>query len=201
MTGFTPQEEEINKKEEALAIERKILKAKTESIIQEKTDIRIEDFCDYFELFKTTKSKDTQDSIYINLVLLKSAIISYYNDIYRYKDFSGSKLANKFKQAAYTIKWLVRFRPIQILEKRHISEEIFDINITFALICGFSFLDPKMVDLIMTNKLKVDLMNKTKKEEEKEKSFYDKLIYDLRYRHLSGKKLLLAFEAIELAFD
>jgi hypothetical protein len=114
--------------------------------------------------------------------------------------FSGSKLANKFKQAAYTIKWLVRFRPIQLIKDKHVSVEIFDINITFALICGFSFLEQKMVDLIMTNKQKVELLNKTKKEsKDEEKSFYDKLVYDLRYRYLSGKKLILAFEALELA--
>jgi hypothetical protein len=38
-------------------------------------------------------------------------------------------------------------------------------------------------------------------EQEEENSFYDSLLYDLRFRHLSGKKLILAFEALELALE
>jgi len=119
--------------------------------------------------------------------------------LFSYKYFSTSELANKYKQAAYTIKWLVRFRPIQIKETtKYVSEEIFDINLKFALVCGFSFLDKQLIDLIMKNKQEADVLN-AKKEGERKISFYDTLLYDLRYRQLSGKKLILALEAIALA--
>jgi hypothetical protein len=93
MADFTQREEEIDKKEEALAVERQILKTKTDLLIQEKTDLRIGDFINYFDLFIATKSKDTQDSVYLHPVLLKSAIISYYGDIHRYKDFFRLKIS------------------------------------------------------------------------------------------------------------
>jgi hypothetical protein len=186
---YSSQEKEVLDEENALAIERKKLKAREEVIIGKKVYLRQETIQKQYSLFIATQNKNTQDSVYLNLVLLKSAIESYYIDIHRYKDFSGSKWANAHKQAAYTIKWLVRFRPIQIkVTTQHISEEIFDINLKFAIVCGFAFLNKKTIDLIMRNK-----------QEQKENNFYDILLYDLRYRQLSGKKLILAFEALELA--
>jgi hypothetical protein len=202
MSKFSIIEEEINAEEESLAKERQQLKEKENHIIREKVVLRKQTLKKQYDIFITAQNKNTQDSVYLNSVLLKSAITSYYIDIHRYKDFSGSAWANKHKQAAYTIKWLVRFRPIQTKEiTEYLSEEIFEINLKFALVCGFAFLDKKVIDLIMQNKQKVDLINKTKDEDKKENSFYDKLLYDLRYRQLSGKKLILVFEALELICD
>ena len=201
MNKFSVAEIELNKREESLAEEKLLLREKENSIIHDKVVLRKETVIKQFNSFIATQNKNTQASVYLNPVLLQSAIRSYYLDIHKYKDFSGSVWANKNKQAAYTIKWLVRFRPIQIKEgTKYLSEEIFDVNLKFALVCGFAFLDEKVVHLIKKNKKEVDFLNTTKKEGEKEDSFYDRLLYDLRYRDLSGKKLILAFEAIELAF-
>ena len=202
MNKSSPAELDIHKKEEALAEKRKLLKDEEDLLIQEKVILRKMTVKKQYDSFIAGQSRKTQDAVYLNMVLLQSAIRSYYLDIHRYKNFSGSKWANKYKQAAYTIKWLVRYRPIQIKHSvDHISQDIFDINIKFALVCGFAFLDEKMVELIMKNKQELDLLNKPKIEDEKEYSFFDKLMYDLRYRDLSGKKLVLAFEALELAYS
>jgi len=200
MKDFSDIEEKINSEEISLADERKLLKEKEYDLIQKKVDLRRTSIKKQFDLFISEKSKDTKESVDLNLVLLNSAITSYYQDIHRYKDFSCSKLVNGQKQAAYTIKWLVRFRPIQIKDTtKHVSVEIFDLNIKFALACGFAFLSAKIKDLILNDKKNIDSQNKMKSEDEKEFSFYDKLLYDLRYRQLSGKKLTLVFEALELA--
>jgi hypothetical protein len=195
----SPLEIEIEQEEELLFSDRKNLKIREKSVIQKKVSLREDTVEKQYELFIKKQKKSTQDSVYLNIVLLHAAITSYYYDIHRFKDFSGSEWANKHKQAAYTIKWLVRFRPIQIKENtQHISDDIFDINLKFALVCGFAFLGKKVTDLITENKRRVDTQTANEKTDKKECSFYDNLLYDLRYRQLSGKKLILVFEALEL---
>ena len=96
---------------------------------------------------------------YLNEGLLRLAIGSYYDDIHKYKEYSGSEWANKHKQAAYTIKWIVNFKPVQIREEydneEFLNREIVDINLIFASMCGFSFLDEKVINLISKEKEKV----------------------------------------------
>jgi hypothetical protein len=191
--------QEIKDKEELFFAERKRLKEKEKEIVVLKEKLRRETLAFQYAEFISKQSTITQNSVYLNCVLLKAAITSYYYDIHRYKDFAAALWANKCKQAAYTIKWIVKFRPIQITEQtKDITNEMFDINLKFALVCGFAFLGREITDLIMNDKKRVDAQNKTKSNEEKDSSFYDKLLYDLRYRQLSGKKLILAFEALEL---
>jgi hypothetical protein len=196
----SPLEIEIEQEEELLFSERKNLKIREKSVIKKKVVLREDTVTRQYYLFINKQTKSTQDSVYLNTVLLHAAITSYYYDIHRFKDFSGSSWANKHKQAAYTIKWLVRFRPIQIKENtQHISDDIFDINLKFALVCGFAFLGREVINLIKKNKQEVDSQTANEKADKKECSFYDNLLYDLRYRQLSGKKLILVFEALELA--
>jgi hypothetical protein len=190
----TSLEKQIEAEEQQLFNDRKSLRAREKSVIQKKVDLREDTMINQYSLFIEKQAKSTQESVYLNKVILRSAIISYYYDIHRFKEFSGSEWANKYKQAAYTVKWIVRFRPIQIKEStEYVSAEIFDVNIKFALVCGFAFLGKTVTDLIMKNKKRMDL----KATDKKGCSFYDELLYDLRYRQLSGKKLILAFEAIE----
>ena len=198
---FTDLEKVIIIEEEALALQSESLKKRDDDIITKKVELRKKTINEQYALFIASKDVDTQNFVYLNPTLLNSAITSYYLDIHRLKRFSGSLWANANKQAAYTIKWLVRFRPIQIKETtKHVSEEIYDINLKFALACGFAFLSTEVKKIILNDKINTDSQNKTKSnDEEKEYSFYDKLLYDLRYRQLSGKKLTLVFEALELA--
>jgi hypothetical protein len=192
--------QKIKGKEELFFAERKKLKENEKEIVVLKEKLRRDTLELQYTEFISNRATTTQDSVYLNYVLLEAAIASYYYDIHRYKDFAAALWANKCKQAAYTIKWIVKFRPIQIKEQtKNVTTEIFDINLKFALVCGFSFLGQEIIDLIMNDKIRVDKQNETKSnEEEKDNSFYDKLLYDLRYRQLSGKKLILAFEALEL---
>jgi hypothetical protein len=201
MNNYTSIEQQIKDEEESLDAKRKALREEIVSVIQKKVVLRTNTIKEHFNKFFIRKRTDnTQNAVYLNDVLLESAIKSYYYDIHKYKDFSGSKWVNGHKQAAYTIKWLVRFRPIQIKETvEYISEEIFEINLKFALFCGFEFLDKEVKDLIVNDKREIDIYNKDKEGDKKKCSFFDSLLYDLRYRHLSGKKLVLVFEALQLA--
>ena len=198
----TPEEETRIRREESLAERRKQLVDDDACLIEDKADWQVNTTIGLYKLFIAEKTKNIQDAVYLNSILLKDALVSYFKDIHRYKNYSGSLWANKQKQAAYTIKWLVRFRPIQINKEAKIEEreirEILDINLEFALFCGFSFLGTDIFDLVIQNRDYIDLLNKTKEEGEKVDSFYDRLLYDLRYRELSGKKLILVFDALDL---
>jgi hypothetical protein len=72
------------------------------------------------------------------------------------------------------------------VNEEYLNAVIMDINLIFALVCGFSFLNKESIDIIAKDK------------KNKDQSFYDKLLYTLRYRPFSGKQLISIFEALEL---
>ena len=202
---YTPEEKEIERIENALAEERKLLLKKDADLIKVKMAWHMQTIKKQYELFiakKTNSIQNIQDAVYLNTELLLDALESYFKDIHRYKNYSGSTWANKQKQAAYIIKWLVRFRPIQIVKDANLeADEIIHINSEFALSCAFSFLGTKIADLVKQNREHVKKLNETQPKDKQMDSFYGRLLYDLRYRELSGKKLILVFDALELAVN
>ena len=198
ISDFTREIDELEDK----VFDAKYKIRKTENDLNlKKTYLREELIKQTFDEFILQKPERVQKAVYLNMGILRLVVKSYFDDIYRYKDYSGTKLANQHKQAAYTIKWIVKFKPIQIKEEydneKDLNDVIMDINLIFALICGFSFLSEKSIALIAKEKENKEKENK----EEKEQSFYDKLLYTLRYRPFSGKQLISIFEALELSAD
>jgi hypothetical protein len=51
---------------------------------------------------------------YINQPILYTAIKAYYDDVDRHKCFHEIDLSDEHKKAAFSMKWLVKFRPIQL---------------------------------------------------------------------------------------
>ena len=121
-----------------------------------------------------------RDQIYINKELLHCAVKAYFDDIERYKAYSGSEFADRHKQAAYSIKWINRFKPIQIREGAEMDTTLLTINSTFALSVGFTFLDRSVVEK-MSDK------------------FFRHLVYTLLYRNETGKSLATLMYMTECA--
>lgn len=119
-----------------------------------------------------------REAIYLSKELLHCAINAYFDDVYKYKAYAGSEYADRHKQAAYTMIWVTRFHPIQILPQAKTDTTLLTINEAFALYAGFMFLDP-----IVITKL--------------QKSFYRHLIYTLTYRNLTGKGLATLIYLLE----
>jgi len=168
-----------------------VIREKVDDLILKKVALRIDSIKKQFDKFIARKP-NLKDAVYLNQGLLLFAVKSYYDDIHRYKDYCGSTWANSHKQTAYTIKWIAKFKPIQIKQEfdnvQSLDDEILlDINLIFALICGFSFLDKKIIKLISNDK-----------KQNGEQSFYNKLLYNLRYRYYTGKQLISVFEALEI---
>ena len=193
-------EEEILEFEGRLYNQMQSIREDEEKLIWTKTYLREHIIKKQFNKFLSSQTENTRNAVYLNNGLLRYATKSYFDDIHRYKYYSGSKWASYHKQAAYTIKWLVKFKPIQIREEydneKSLTCDILDINLIFALVCGFAFLNRDIFNLIIEEKDKIDKNNKTQGQEKK--SFYDNLLYTLRYRSFTGKQLVSIFEALEM---
>jgi len=139
---------------------------------------RVENFKNLFKRFISENRLTYGDGVYLNVPLLELAVISYFDDIYRFKDYSGSEYADRHKQAAYTIKWLSKIKPIQILPQTEVTSNVIYVNAAFALYAGLTFLDPNVSRCISEKYIK-------------------HLLYTCLYRNWSGRNLASTLYVIE----
>lgn len=140
---------------------------------------RYETFLNLYEnQFKEGLEERYRRSIYLSKELLHCAIKAYFDDIAKYKAYAGSDFADRHKQAAYSIKWLSRFKPIQLLPEVEPDTVLLTINEAFALYAGLIFLEPTVIKGIS-------------------QKFYKHLIYTITYRNLSGKGLATLMYLLE----
>jgi len=85
----------------------------SESNKEQKIWNRYSTFCNRYNKF-IGKYPDIEPFVYLNLNLLYLVLVAYYDDIERFKAYSGSKVADRFKRAAFSIKWISKIRPVQI---------------------------------------------------------------------------------------
>lgn len=128
------------------------------------------------------------DKVTINSFMLIHAIMDYFTDISRLKDFHKIDFTNSYKTVAYEICWLLRRKPIQVLEDRH--EELVYINEKFILSYALNF--------ITTSKESVRYQDLSKVRQQCFDGFIESFYYHLKYRNCSAQSLelaLLSFEA------
>lgn len=136
-----------------------------------------------YEVFLKQLTPEVANRLYLNDVLLELVVGSYFDDIDRYKGYSGTPRADHHKQAAYTIKWIAKIKPIQIIpveihENTDTLLSLLDVNSSFALYAGIRFLHGDIFPLLSPN-------------------FFQHLLYILRYRHISGKSLAVDMFMLE----
>lgn len=173
-------EDEIKEKAEKLNKDKKKIQAAEREIKKEQISLRVNTLKKLYSDLMERYDQQIRSAVYLNDVILYAAVSSYYDDIYRFKDFSCSKWADNHKQAGYMIKWLSKFRPVQIKQGAEISKTIFTLNSIYALFVGFSFLDREIANSISPH-------------------FYNHLVYLTLYRNLSGKHLASEFYVLECA--
>lgn len=151
--------------------ERNVLQGKEEEIKEYQINERLELLREIYKIFMEGYSETICNSLFLSEGFLFAAVKSYFDDVYRFKDYSGSMWIDPHKQAAYSIKWLTKFNPIQIKsESLPFTEEILRMNANYALFVGFTFLDSKILDNISDD-------------------YYNHLVYTLLFRNISGKSL------------
>ena len=130
-----------------------------------------EEFCNKYDDF-------LRDAVYLNNDLLYIVIKSYFDDIEKFKKYSGSELADHHKQAAFTIKWISKVKPIQIKPDIESNKHILLCNSLFAIYVGLAFLlgvTPNNIPL----------------------EYYEHLIYTTFYREVNAKQLAGALFVLE----
>lgn len=142
----------------------------------------------YIAYNKFIEDKQVNNSVQLNSFTLMHAVLDYFTDISRLKRFHKIKRTNSFKIIAYELSWLVRRKPLQILEDD--KEELVYINEKFILSYIMSY---------FTQLVGFDFYDKL--EENNKKAFdgyVNSLYYYLKYRNCSSQSLefaLLSFGA------
>ncbi len=133
------------------------------------------------EIIAKYQDKFQIDIWFLNHELLFLAATSYADDIYKFKYYTDSKLASRFKIASYSLKWIGRFKPIQVISKndKAVGKAEILINNLLAINCAFAALNVPNDELV------------------KYSDVVRQLNYNLLYRTISGKSLALTFELYE----
>ncbi|MDE6017676.1 MAG: hypothetical protein K2G85_02560 [Muribaculaceae bacterium] len=134
----------------------------------------------YVNEFSAGLGKEYTNSLFLSKELLHCAVNAYFDDICKYKAYAGSEFADRHKQAAYTMIWISRFKPIQIVESARINTTFLTINEAFAIFAGLMFLNPSVMKGMT-------------------ESFYNHLIYSLTYRETGCRALATILYLMEKA--
>ncbi len=81
--------------------------------------------CLYELLTIYLEQKRLEGRVYIAPAILDHVIVDYFVDIDRLKDFQGMELVNDTKIMAYTAFWLLRHKPLQILDVDNADDLVF----------------------------------------------------------------------------
>jgi hypothetical protein len=139
---------------------------------------RVKILIDLYDIFKEKNAELYGNDLYMNVDLLQLSVVSYYDDIYRFKDYSGSHKADRHKQAAYTIKWISKIKPIQVVKGVELTKSHIFVNASFSLFAGFAFLDKRVGAALSEHYIK-------------------HLLYTCLYRNISGRQLASTMYVIE----
>lgn len=115
---------------------------------------------------------DDFDHLELNRVVLYNVVVSYFRDVDRHKEFHQTALVEQTKQAAFTIKWLAKLRPVQFRSSTEdVTQTMLYVNEVFAVRCGLAFMQ-----------ISPDVLPQP---------LYDEILYTLRYRHIDERMLLV----------
>ncbi|QWT52203.1 hypothetical protein [Eubacterium sp. MSJ-33] len=130
------------------------------------------------------KTQRYEDKVCISEDVLNHVVIDYFVDIYRLKEFQDIEKVHESKIYAYLSYWIVRHKPIQIVNG---SAEVVFVNEEFVceLLRSYLFTDPTDVSILIEKRPDVD-------------NFLETLLYYFKYRDYSPKNIemiILAFTA------
>ncbi len=115
---------------------------------------------------------------YINEIILGYALVDYFEDIRRLKNFHGMQHINSIKLVSYTSYWLLRRKPIQITQN---DKDLLYINERFILAYIIDFLESSSHGKIL------------ERENDGLGSFVEQLFYYLKYRMTNAQSFEMFF--------
>jgi len=134
---------------------------------------------DSFHLIREGWSSGDQDQCSLNPQLLRMVSESYFKDLEKKKHFHDIGYADAHKRAGYMCKWIMRFRPAQLISESAGMKPLLA-NEHFALTVALRFLELSPANI--------------------PPELYRCLIYALRYRHIDGNAWALSFFLLQEAY-
>lgn len=143
------------------------------------------------EMLDFLKTYDLERIAYINEMALTHAVMDYFSDIQRLKEYQNIKHVNGIKIKAYETFWLLKRKPIQLRDQ--ISDDrLLYVNEKFLLTRLASFMLDMDIYMPLVGEKSVAYKN-----------FLDTLYYYLKFRKCDPQAIelmLLAFEAGRIVY-
>lgn len=151
-----------------------------EDVIRE----RFQNFCVAYEEF--ISNNRLNGKVQLNTRTLLHAILDYFTDISRLKSFHKIRRTNSFKVTAYEVSWLLRRKPLQILQDD--IEELVYVNEKFVLSYIMNY---------FTQLIGYDFLSELKEKNERAvKGYINSLYYYLKYRNCNSQTLEFALLSV-----
>ncbi|MBQ9200170.1 MAG: hypothetical protein IJ141_08335 [Lachnospiraceae bacterium] len=129
------------------------------------------------------------DSYICNVRILTHALLDYYADITRLKSFHEIKHTKTSKVIAYKIYWILRRKPIQIIEYSEVEHDIF-VNERYA--CNLLVSECLIGnDVNITDESVLEDVDK----------YTDLLLYYFKYRQLNPQVIELLIESFKIGYE
>ncbi len=122
------------------------------------------------------------DLVSINEMILGKAVLSYFEDIDRLKEYEGINRANVCKIYGYETYWILRFKPINFLPETDVSSKQLHIN------------EKVMVTIIIAKMLE-EMEISPDDSNDRLLEFMQLLFYNFKYRTFTQKSLELMINA------
>lgn len=94
----------------------------------------------YNQMYSYIEKSGYSNAVKINDIILGFMLVDYFTDIERLKEFHGVNHINSIKLISYTVYWLLRRKPIQIIKS---DKTLQYVNERFALALILEFLSSK----------------------------------------------------------
>lgn len=123
-------------------------------------------------------SAEEREACVLNEEIVWATVNSYFLDIKRKKEFHGIEYADAHKRASYMMKWIMRYRPVQIVRKS--TKRVYMVNELLATAHALKMLN------VPANRVPTTLR--------------EHLLYLLRYRTVEPNALAMTFYLMEQSF-
>ena len=141
------------------------------------------------EMLEFLKANNLEQVAYVHEMALAHAVMDYFSDVQRLKEYQKIEHANEIKIKAYETFWLLKRKPIQLREQIE-DDRILYVNEKFLLTRLTSFLLGDEINVPIVGEKSVAFKN-----------FLNTLYYYLKFRRCDAQSIelmLLAFKAGQL---
>jgi len=128
----------------------------------------------------------------VNQVILSTAILDYFEDISRLKKFHEMDQANSIKSYAYLVFWILRRKPLQVIDMSDIMEMGDEAEKLSAQIRALSNINERFILQFLCNYLSTTDTSKGRVIGNGKigiNSFVEMLLYYITYRHFDPQSL------------